>query len=222
MKAKLFGLMVIAAWLSVSPAKATTYYYDYNVDFPIGNVGGPTGTIAGSIQTNCDTCDLTSSNVTSWSLQASDGSSINSSVSTSGIIFEFTILQATPTGIFTLDHVGNFQFCADTSSCAPPLGGLLFINGLGPDGSPTLAHVFWSEGTSVIYENAQEGGGWPVYEVAKLADTLVCPVNANGCLTIPAPTPLPPALPLFATGLGALGLFGWRRRRKSAAARAVA
>ena len=28
-------------------------------------------------------------------------------------------------------------------------------------------------------------------------------------------TPLPAALPLFATGLGALGLLGWRRKRKS-------
>lgn len=31
-------------------------------------------------------------------------------------------------------------------------------------------------------------------------------------------TPLPAALPLFATGLGAMGLFGWRRKRKNAAA----
>lgn len=31
----------------------------------------------------------------------------------------------------------------------------------------------------------------------------------------PAATPLPAALPLFATGLGALGLFGWRRKRKA-------
>ena len=29
-------------------------------------------------------------------------------------------------------------------------------------------------------------------------------------------TPLPSALPLFATGLGALGLLGWRRKRKRA------
>jgi hypothetical protein len=35
-------------------------------------------------------------------------------------------------------------------------------------------------------------------------------------------TPLPAALPLFATGLGALGLLGWRRRRKNAAALASA
>jgi len=27
-------------------------------------------------------------------------------------------------------------------------------------------------------------------------------------------TPLPAALPLFAIGLGAMGLFGWRRKRK--------
>jgi hypothetical protein len=31
-------------------------------------------------------------------------------------------------------------------------------------------------------------------------------------------TPLPAALPLFASGLGALGLLGWRRRRKAAIA----
>jgi hypothetical protein len=32
----------------------------------------------------------------------------------------------------------------------------------------------------------------------------------------PTQTPLPAALPLFATGLGALGLLGWRRKRKQA------
>jgi len=32
------------------------------------------------------------------------------------------------------------------------------------------------------------------------------------------PTPLPAALPFFATGLGALGLLGWRRKRKAHAA----
>lgn len=30
-------------------------------------------------------------------------------------------------------------------------------------------------------------------------------------------TPLPAALPLFATGLGALGLFGWRKKKKRSA-----
>jgi hypothetical protein len=31
------------------------------------------------------------------------------------------------------------------------------------------------------------------------------------------PTPLPAALPLFATGIGGLGLLGWRRKRKAQA-----
>jgi len=34
---------------------------------------------------------------------------------------------------------------------------------------------------------------------------------------IAATTPLPAALPLFASGLGGLGLLGWRRKRKKAA-----
>ena len=38
--------------------------------------------------------------------------------------------------------------------------------------------------------------------------------NFTGTIT---QTPLPAALPLFATGLGALGLLGWRRKRKAAA-----
>ena len=35
-------------------------------------------------------------------------------------------------------------------------------------------------------------------------------------------TPLPAALPLFASGLGAMGFFGWRRKRKVAAASVAA
>ncbi|HEX3342471.1 MAG TPA: hypothetical protein VHT68_25230 [Pseudolabrys sp.] len=39
--------------------------------------------------------------------------------------------------------------------------------------------------------------------------------SSNTVLTLtPVATPLPAALPLFATGLGALGLLGWRRKKK--------
>ena len=40
-------------------------------------------------------------------------------------------------------------------------------------------------------------------------------------VSIPSSVPLPATLPLFSTGLGVLGLLGWRRKRKNAA-RAVA
>jgi hypothetical protein len=44
-------------------------------------------------------------------------------------------------------------------------------------------------------------------------------VTTCGSLTAstPPPVPLPTALPLFATGIGALGLLGWRRKRKAQA-----
>jgi uncharacterized protein (TIGR03118 family) len=41
--------------------------------------------------------------------------------------------------------------------------------------------------------------------------------EADGLFGAITPTPLPTALPLFATGLGAIGLLGWRRKRKAEA-----
>jgi hypothetical protein len=44
----------------------------------------------------------------------------------------------------------------------------------------------------------------------------------DGFSATPVITPLPAALPLFVTGLGGLGLLGWRRKRKNTAAIAAA
>jgi hypothetical protein len=41
--------------------------------------------------------------------------------------------------------------------------------------------------------------------------------NYSSIAINPSATPLPAALPLFASGLGALGFLGWRRKRKAAA-----
>jgi hypothetical protein len=40
---------------------------------------------------------------------------------------------------------------------------------------------------------------------------------ANWSLTAASETPLPASFPLLATGLGAMGMLGWRRKRKAAA-----
>jgi hypothetical protein len=71
------------------------------------------------------------------------------------------------------------------------------------------------------YRPVQISGTGSVYElehfVSGSADGIVLVGSANGNpATVPA-VPLPAALPLFATGLGALGLIGWRRKRKAAA-----
>jgi uncharacterized repeat protein (TIGR01451 family) len=59
-------------------------------------------------------------------------------------------------------------------------------------------------------------GLWTNTAFATSTDTNVNGANSSVNVTVGA-TPLPAALPLFATGIGALGLLGWRRRRKAAA-----
>jgi hypothetical protein len=48
------------------------------------------------------------------------------------------------------------------------------------------------------------------------ADFVIGAPNPHNSVGVPE-VPLPAALPLFITGLGALGLFGWRRKKKVAA-----
>ena len=58
-------------------------------------------------------------------------------------------------------------------------------------------------------------GAWKLIYV----ETNSVPAVLNFDVTSVSQVPLPGALPLFATGLGALGLLGWRRKRKDAAAK---
>jgi hypothetical protein len=104
-----------------------------------------------------------------------------------------------------------------------PVSGAYFT-ATGYSGSPYLSAA--SAGAcatpyfSTLYYNCDFSDGNQLYPWAGLpgaptwADQLV--VRA-----IPNITPIP-ALPLFASGLGALGLLGWRRKRKNSAAIATA
>jgi hypothetical protein len=81
--------------------------------------------------------------------------------------------------------------------------------------------------TDVVYTisllagaHVQAGGS-----ISAIADPVLTPVDpgftivfSDGILNEfpPSETPLPAALPLFATGLGGLGLLGWRRKRSAA------
>ncbi len=213
MKMKLLGLLALLAWLGASPASATTY--DYSVSFSVG--GGPDNTVAigsftGYIDTSCDSCYLTSSDVLSWLIAASDGTSAGSSGATSGISYYGTVLQATPTGIYTSGGIGgfNFEFCGDVSNCnANQQLSFVVRNG---GYFPTVYIITWYEGSSTIYQSG--GFGWPVHQIASPATSTLPFCQLGPC---PSATPLPAALPLFATGIGALGLLGWRRKRKNAA-----
>ncbi len=62
------------------------------------------------------------------------------------------------------------------------------------------------------------GGGKCTLFAENSADSPLNPGTWSAAAEPPPPTPLPAALPLFATGLGIMGLFGWRRKRKAQAA----
>jgi hypothetical protein len=85
------------------------------------------------------------------------------------------------------------------------------IGTLGSTSGSNLYFGFYDTGdtyTSIVFGNNSGG-----------ADTFGFDDMTVGSLqqVTPNATPLPAALPLFATGLGALGLLGWRRKRKSTA-----
>ena len=78
-------------------------------------------------------------------------------------------------------------------------------NGLGGGPPVTNRYLAFPDGGNVVnsFDGILPGGG---------------PQIGIGSFLVADATPLPAALPLFVTGLGALGLLGWRRKRKAVAA----
>jgi hypothetical protein len=204
MKRTLFGLLLIMAWLAGFPASATTYTYD--VDYSFTTVPGE---VTRFITTSCDNCVLTASNVPSWSFTANDGTSGSSSNPGSGINASGDILEATPTGIFTVTNAtvgGFFAFCSDIanngSDCFHTAG--LNVDNIfhsPPQPVPTW-HISWEENSSAqgIFATdgeAQDSGSgfvFPSIEIASLA------------------VPEPPAWAMMIIGLAGLGFAANRRR----------
>ena len=79
--------------------------------------------------------------------------------------------------------------------------------GVHPDKSAPVTTSILSPGSYLItlfYVDRQQTGASLQFSI----DTQNVVINA---------TPLPATLPLLASGLGALGLFGWRRKKKATA-----
>lgn len=120
--------------------------------------------------------------------------------------------------------LANVQSLETTIFANPSVYGFTSISNVdGPNGTalinpdPALIPNSWAlYGTTALLRsaNAPQTSFWADNEhFAAAAQQL------EGQLFIDvANTPLPAALPLFATGVGALGLLGWRRKRKTAAA----
>jgi hypothetical protein len=95
-----------------------------------------------------------------------------------------------------VDGWGNPQFLTDTVSQSFSLSS----NGGGYNNPPSFSAYVYDHSCAVGDPYCDVGGAEQAFNYAFRVET-----------------PLPAALPLFATGLGALGLLGWRRKRKTQA-----
>ncbi len=125
----------------------------------------------------------------------------------------------TPITQIVITNDSALPFCTVSGPCPDPFDGFEFVFSAGVDISGVTA--------------SGDADFQPISGGLNFTPTIIT-VNLAGDapqigdqlildLTFPTTaTPLPAALPLFATGLGALGLLGWRRKRKNAAAIAAA
>jgi len=112
-----------------------------------------------------------------------------------------------------------------TTYTIPPVSVVSFANGITaigsscdasgcslPSGANNFAFDWDSDGTPGLFS----------YATSSTSGFFVSGGSLRFEFTPLAATPLPAALPLFASGIGALSLFGWRRKRKNAAVVAAA
>jgi hypothetical protein len=99
----------------------------------------------------------------------------------------------------------------NTGSGAADLDGVGFVLG-SYLGSPLYGNFVCQFTSSFTCQlNYESGFGGSIHNIG----TIGAPGDE---FILSAATPLPAALPLFGSGLGVLGLLGWRRRRKNPAA----
>jgi hypothetical protein len=184
MKSKLLGLLALVPMLGLSPANASSYTYD--VSFAIG-----TDTVTGTIVTNCDVCNLSPTDIASWSFVL-DNLYFLSSTDASTVTVSFASpLTATPTVIDFIPANTNssLNFTDNTTR-----------NGL--------------DFTTFSDQNSQ------ITFIASPAEffTLSIPTTTTSFLIAQvATTPLPATIWLLVGGIGGLGFLAYRGTKRTAA-----
>jgi PEP-CTERM motif len=197
MRTKTFLYVVIGILFSVTQAFAVTYTYRGVRDTLNGN-----SYITATVNLNCaGPCPagqyLEGGDLTAFTINLFSGADVLlASIGTSSIGYAVTPVQ----NYLTLGSAGNVISWVVTAY----LNNVL-IDTVGND------TYFYDEEDGIILGTyyhqlyaSQHGPGFGTWSFS------------------PSAVPLPAALPLFASGLGAIGLLGWRRKRKKTAAMAAA
>lgn len=197
---------VAAAILAAVPS-ASAATFDVNFSFiatdPPGSVAG-TVNVTGTIVTTCVNCSVTGANVTFWSFNWSGASSGSASGTGADITGNGTSPLFAATGFIEFFTVSSSTMTFTNASDSTPHATF------GPD------NIFGCDFPGCVnFNNDAIHPGTLLPDVA--TGSTQFPLFADIAFVEVVVTPLPAALPLFATGLGALGVVGWRRKRKQAA-----
>jgi hypothetical protein len=211
-KLKLFVLLTCALFVGAAPSRAstTTYTYtgpDFNDIEGHALLGFPpysmSMSVTGSFTVAAPLISLSDQDITASILSFSFFDGIQTITSSNATSFGFSVstdafgnLTAWTIGV----HIGDLAATGDEEQ---DIGTLFIPQALavdqgdialcvGPVVNGSCAPIAADVGRAQFNDPSQIPGVW-------------------------TETPLPAALPLFATGLGGLGLFGWRRKRKAQA-----
>jgi hypothetical protein len=218
--------------LGTPAARASQYTYD--VDFPLlVNATAGFETISGVIVTTCDNgCRLGPGNIVSWEFNIPGMSSL---ASDSGYAQPVQVNGTSP-------FVAGPSFITLNPVAGQPYGNIVFDDSYSAGDFFFIFRQFPADGASIqlfIYSQPDlfESFMGPL-AIAYMPPSFTDCLQVDDCRIIPGldrlvryeerrilrednpglATPLPATLPVFATGLGALGLLGWRRKRKTKAA----
>lgn len=181
----------LLATVVAGPVQASVIY-DLTFDNAAGTVSEGTGVLTLNLATVADAYGLNTSST-----------SIFTSLSTGNI---------DGNGTFTVTPSNLSSFYIQTSLATDPPAGHIYTLTV-TETEPTIDQT----SGDVLFIDLYTGS----WQIHGQYDSTV----DSGELVVAGPslgaTPLPATLPLFSGGLGALGLLGWRRKRKASAASAV-
>jgi hypothetical protein len=194
------GLFCGGVLWSATPANALSVTFSaigYSSTGTGGNTGVPAAGVTVTEGQSGSTVSITFS-TTGWSVSGSQ---------TQDTMLNYTVTAAPGFTIVGLGAALDPPFgVVDFAETAETLGSVLVAN---LDVTPTNSSVSAIISSNValqISDNLSLGGSG----LAAGADSYTQSFTVSQ-------TPLPAALPLFATGIGGLGLLGWRRKRKAQA-----
>jgi len=203
--AVLIALVMVVSGAEISEVDAATL--TQTADMPVIQTAGA------SSQSNSATVDFNQFNTalgTLTDVQFTLNSDIDVEISAQGFnpsisaTVQIDSVQIGPTGTATVGGGGAFSFGPTEAALSPPA--LPFYEGSSTFGVFLLLNVNSSEGVEAFV----------TWEFFVNEDALTLTYTYTPAIS---GTPLPAALPLFATGIAGLGFTTWRSRRRGKAAR---